>query len=381
MPHLHQSLSRILVGPETELGLKALKDDHHSGAGVLALIALETLLNIVRGEELKSANTTEEFWKELRMVAWHLAKNGRPSMGAAIEAAIFNVMEMVMVDLPNPAVVGTMELSTLKSIVERSIETRIAKRRHSLQALGKSFEQFIVRTAGRREGYTASITMVTLSSSSTITGCFTQLIRSAAANGIDVKLSILESRPMFEGVAFAKALLNSLEEERAAGDTALGLSSRLSIEISSDASMAIVVKNANYVIIGADKVSPNGDVSNKIGSLAVVVLAKTLQPSCKVVAVFETDKITSDNNDFENDKVENNDAAEVTNIWPPGYSASLDKMKEKGYRVDVKNAYFEWVPATYIDQYVTEEGALTAQDITRISRKKAELEERIFSDL
>jgi translation initiation factor 2B subunit (eIF-2B alpha/beta/delta family) len=59
----------------------------------------------------------------------------------------------------------------------------------------------------------------------------------------------------------------------------------------------------------------------------------------------------------------------------------LEERKEIGYRVEVKNAYFEWVPATYIDQYITEEGVLTLQDIQQISEKKMVLEERIFGDL
>jgi translation initiation factor 2B subunit (eIF-2B alpha/beta/delta family) len=380
VPRLQQSLSRILVGPETELGLKALKDDHHSGAGVLASVALEMLSKIVQGEDLKSASTTDEFWRELRMVAWHLAKNGRPSMGAAIEAAILKVTEMVIVDLPNPEIARSMELSTLKNIVERCIEARISKRGHSLHALGRSFEQFIVLTTGRKNEYKTSITIVTLSSSSTITRSFAQLILNAAANEMTIKLCILESRPMFEGVAFANALLDPLISERY-GEDFKDVCSRLQVEIYSDASVAMVVKNADFVVIGADKVSPNGDVSNKIGSLAVAVLAKALQPSCTVVAVFETDKITCNNYKLEHDKVEFNDATEVTKAWPSGYKTNLDERKEIGYRVEVKNAYFEWVPAAYIDQYITEEGALTPQDIERMSEKKAALEERIFGDL
>jgi translation initiation factor 2B subunit (eIF-2B alpha/beta/delta family) len=380
VPRLQQSLSRILVSPETEIGLKALKDDHHSGAGVLASIALVTLSKIVQGEDLKSASTADEFWREFRMVAWHLAKNGRPSMAAAIEAAVFKAMDMVIAELPNPEAVRSMEPSVLGNIVERCIETIISRRGHNLHVLGRSFEQFIVGTKDWKTERKKSIVIVTLSSSSTVTRSFAQLILNAAANELNITLRILESRPMFEGVAFANALLDPLVRERYGGNFE-DICSRLQVEVYSDASVAMVVKNADFVVIGADKVSQNGDVSNKIGSLAAAVLAKALQPKCIVVAVFEADKISCNNNEFERDMVEYNDAIEVTKAWPSGYKTTLEERKEIGYRVEVKNAYFEWVPAAYIDQYITEEGVLTMQDIQQISEKKVALEERIFGDL
>jgi translation initiation factor 2B subunit (eIF-2B alpha/beta/delta family) len=385
VPHLEQSLSGILVGPKTESGLEELKDDHHSGAGVLALIALESLRDIVKGEDLRSVNSTEEFWRELRMAAWHLAKNGRPSMSTAIETAISEVMETVIVKLPNPEAIKSVDLSTLKSIVERSIEARIAKRRHRLQALGDAFEDYIVRIVGQKRGKdnntTPTVTIFTLSSSSTISRCITQLIQNAASNSMTIKLCILESRPLFEGVSFATSLLTTLDTEQRTSPSSPDISRRLQIEISADASLASVARTADFVVIGADKVSPAGDVSNKIGSLAAAVSAKTLQPSCKVVVVCETDKIACEDGELEDEKGEWNDAEEITGAWPAEYKASLNERRGRGFRVEVRNAYFEWVPERYVDVYVTEEGLLEGKDIVGISRKKKELEEKIFGNL
>jgi translation initiation factor 2B subunit (eIF-2B alpha/beta/delta family) len=379
VPRLEESLSRIMVGRETESALTKLHDDHQSGAELLALIALGELLKIVRGEDFKSVSTTQEFWRELRMVAWHLAKNGRPSMSAAIEAALFRVLDTVESELQRSA---GMELPAIKSMVERSIEARIDARRHSLENLGKLFQQFIIDAERRRkEGKISTTTVATLSSSSTITKCLENLIRASAANDMSIKLSILESRPVFEGVAFANELLQSLEKERTASPNSPHPYDSLQVDISSDASVALAVKDANYVVIGADRVSSEGDVSNKIGSLAAAVLAKTLQPECNVVVVFETDKIAGNGDEVEHRKVEYNDAAEITNTWPAEYAKGLQGMKEIGYHVEVKNAYFEWVPAAYIDRYITEEGNLTVQDIVRLSKEKTEREERLFRDL
>lgn len=161
------------------------------------------------------------------MVAWHLAKNGRPSMGVAIEAAMFKVMGMVKNQL---SVLGAnnMGLLTLKNIVEIAIKARIAAGRQSLDVLVRAFEHFIVDAKGYKKKDKGSATIiVTLSSSSTVTKYLRSLIYSSAANEMNIKLIALESRPMFEGVEFASALLDSLEEERSAGGTLSDFSRRL----------------------------------------------------------------------------------------------------------------------------------------------------------
>jgi translation initiation factor 2B subunit (eIF-2B alpha/beta/delta family) len=387
VPRLEQSLSRILVGPETEIALSILKNDHHSGAGTLAIIALEQLLNIVQGEDLKSVDNTVEFWRELRMIAWHLAKNGRPSMGTAIEAAFLKMVSKVEAELQRSTTVDAIELSAFKAIVEKSIKATIDARHQSVRILGKFFSQRIISSSLlERERHinelgSQTTTIATLSSSSTITQGFKDLIQDSAENNLNFKVCVLESRPMFEGVGFVTSLLDSLDQEQTSNPTSLHRSDRVQFEVFSDASVAMVVGKANFLVIGADRVSPSGDVSNKIGSFAAAALAKTLNPNCKVVAVFETDKIASAGDELEHQKVEYNDPAEITQAWPNEYVARLQEKKEMGWQVEVKNAYFEWVPKEYIDVYVTEEGVLGAEKIARLSREKGELEQKAFGDL
>ena len=99
------------------------------------------------------------------------------------------------------------------------------------------------------------------------------------------------------------------------------------------------------------------------------------------MVVFETGKIISKGNEGERLKMEYNDRTEVTRAWPSDFILALEENQALGYQVGVKNAYFEWVPAAYIDMYISEEGLLTAQDITRWSKEQAELEDKIFRDL
>jgi translation initiation factor 2B subunit (eIF-2B alpha/beta/delta family) len=195
----------------------------------------------------------------------------------------------------------------------------------------------------------------------------------------------LESRPNFEGVVFVNALLDALEGSIDGGNNLeMGreeLRANLRIEIVSDASVATVIKDADYLLLGADKVLPNGDISNKIGSLTAAVVAKTLNPKCKVVSVFETDKITGHGNDAVHFRAEYNDETEITKVWPFKITLDLTDKISKGYQVDVNNAYFEWVPAKYIDRHVSERGLLVVEDIKKLSVETEELERKIFGDL
>jgi len=297
-------------------------------------------------------------------------------MGAAIEAAVFGALDKIRIQLE---IIGLekVHISELNGIADSAIQERISAREHSLEALAKHFVQFVEENTPvekAEESQRPSINIVTLSSSGTTLQCLSTLIRSLADKGQDIKLSVLESRPKFEGVAFINTLLKAFQDD-------LNIRSRLQVEITSDASISTAIQDAHYLIFGGDKVLPNGNVSNKIGSLVTAVMAKTLNPVCKVVAVFETDKITSSGFDSEHLKVEYNDETEVTSSWSKGCVEDLRKLRGEGYQVEVRNAYFEWVEAKWIDCYISEEGLLTRDDIGRLGRETEELEKRIFGDL
>ncbi|PVH78940.1 nagb/rpia/CoA transferase-like protein [Cadophora sp. DSE1049] len=376
VPQLEVGMERILVSPETEKGLAILRDDHESGAQALALKSLQILLDMVRGSELESLSTSVEFWRELRWRAWHLAKNGRPSMGAAIEAKLFKTLELVNRELQ---VLGSdtlgIPLSNLKGVVESVLEYKIAEGKQSLEPIGKAFLEYVksnwdVDDEGKLP---KSTKIVTLSASGTTHACLTSLIEALSQKGMSINITFLESRPNFEGATAATAILSSFADKPE-------VLKNLSIEIIPDASVATAVVDADYVIFGGDKVIPNGNVSNKIGSCAAAVTAKALNPACKVVALFETDKITGSGFDSEYLTVESNDEAEITSSWPADVRSKVES-KHQDARIKVKNEYFEWVPAKYIDVHITEQGILLAEDISRLGFEKVELEKRLFGDL
>lgn len=377
VPQLEVGMERVMVSPETEEALAILRNDHESGAQALAIKALELLLKAIRGEELSRLGTSEDFWRELRWRAWHLAKNGRPSMGAAIEAELFKALDIVTKQLASPESegIGGIPLSNLKGMSESAISDRISATQHSLENLARNCLHFLESDKMSSQVDSAQETsIVTLSSSGTITKSLAAFVESATKRGVNVKITVLESRPGFEGVVFVNALLASFKDNT-------DIASKLKIEIVSDASIATVFRDAHYLIFGGDKVIPNGDVSNKIGTLPAAMLSKRLNPSCKVVALFATNKITGAGFDSEHLKVEYNDPAELTRAWPTAFVEQLKESQRRGYQVEVKNAYFEWVPAKYIDEYISEVGPLSREDIARLGNESEELERRLFGDL
>ncbi|KAG0650887.1 eIF-2B GDP-GTP exchange factor subunit alpha [Hyphodiscus hymeniophilus] len=379
VPQLEIGMKRVLVSEETEKGLAILRDDHESGAQALAVKALEILRSFVNGDEMSKIADPESYWRELRWRAWHLAKNGRPSMGAAIQSVIFKALAAADSNWSQngSSTFHTLDTLIMRNIINSAIEATAATRMSSLQNLAQHFVEFIERNHSSEHGNDQSISpthIVTLSSSGSIMKCLAKLIESSSKQAVAIRLTVLESRPNFEGVSFVNKLLSTIEKDS-------NVLAKLKIEIVNDASVASVVENADYLLIGGDKVLQDGKVSNKIGSLPAAILAKVLNPKCRVVALFETSKITHTDFDSEHPKTEYNDASEMVNAWPATELSGLEENRSLGFQLEVKNAYFEWVPAQYIDAYISEEGVLGVNEIAKLSAASSDLENKLFGDL
>lgn len=375
VPLLEIGMDRVLVSKEIVAGIQELKDDHESGAQALAVRALEILLSSVKNGDLSKLSSTTDFWAKLRMMAWHLAKNGRPSMAAAIETQLFKALDAAKRQIhPTPELEKSeLPISSVLKIAEDAITSRIEARSRTLERLSHVFIGLIETKLPDEGGLDEAqpLRIVTLSSSGTISRCLSLLISQLTSKNRKISLTVLESRPNFEGVSFVNSLISSLKVNSRITDN-------LGIEIVSDSSMAEATKNADYLILGGDKVSLAGDVSNKIGSLSAAIVAKTVNPKCHVIAAFDTGKITSSSLE---EQVEYNDEWEVTEAWPRGLYDKIRSHREANIGIEVHNAYFEWVAAKWIDAYVSEEGVLDVSDIERLGKQSKELEDSLFSDL
>ncbi|KAJ5042014.1 uncharacterized protein L3040_004575 [Drepanopeziza brunnea f. sp. 'multigermtubi'] len=379
VPQLEIGMKRVIVSPETQQALGILRGDDVSGAQALALKSLKLLLEMVRGRELGAMETSRGFWTELRWRAWHLAKNGRPAMAPAIEAKLFKSLDAVHRELivPGSGGIDGTPLVKLKSVVESVIKYNIGDSHSRSALLAQAFVQYVkdnnqdISDAGNLP---KTMKFVTLSDSGTVMQCLVSLIEDLTRRGTKTHVTVLESRPDFEGVAFVNRLLETLQEVSEA-------KKMVSFSIIPDASVASAVADADYVVFGGDEVLPNGDVSNKAGSCAAAVLAKVLRPNCRVVALFNTEKITGSRLAMDKER-ERSDENEVICAWPVTYPGqSIEEMRTKGFEIDVRNEYFEWVPTRFIDRHITERGLCSPDAIATLGAESEAMEKRIFGDL
>ena len=156
-----------------------------------------------------------------------------------------------------------------------------------------------------------------------------------------------------------------------------GYADRLNIQIASDASVAILARNVDIVLIGADQISEAGDVSNKTGSLPAVLCAKAVSNQVEIVVLSELDKVGKPG-DINEQGEEDNDEAEVVGIWGQVSEGIKPELWEA--IVKIKNNYFEWVPAKYIDCYICELGSVDLKTIKEQSHRAEAAESRLLND-
>lgn len=249
VPKLVNSLRR--VWPEYDLGVKAgrhltaglqrLRNDHESGARQLAEVAISTLKNLIG--EMDSEVIDATWWANVRMAAWHICKT-RESMGAAITSAIVKALDRIDAIL-------TQDISPQEKVSQmvKVLEDQLSQRQSTTERIRSTFVDYLRQhviqpTTESKE----RISVLTLSSSSTISAC---LLQAAVDLGISLDLRILESRPLYEGVTMASKLLE-MENE----------SADLTVTIYTDASAALAANGIDVVVLGADRISSAGDVSN-----------------------------------------------------------------------------------------------------------------------
>lgn len=131
-------------------------------------------------------------------------------------------------------------------------------------------------------------------------------------------------------------------------------------------------------------------MSNKTGSLPVVLSAKHICPSVKVLVLSDLEKVEGLDQDEISVQEENNDPKEVVSGWQSEGVKGVQVLKDglnAGVKIDgnvsveVKNVYFEWVPLSLVDALVCEEGVLDGDSIHEKSRQLGKKMDRYFGDL
>jgi translation initiation factor 2B subunit (eIF-2B alpha/beta/delta family) len=358
-----------------EAGIQQLQNDRTNGAQVLATNAVIALRNVIAGLELMEA---PNLWVQMRQAAYRLSIS-RPSMGSAITSALTQALAAIQKDWAknfgkdwsHDRPDSILHRQSLKDIAIKCLDDNLQKRSQTSQLLGNQFSQYLLQNFSINE---QPLRILTLSSSSSLRGCLLQAF--SQIDGLHMELCILESRPRCEGATFGLQFLHTLNTEMQTCGSIDGNTANLRVLIAPDSHVCKLAQGVDIVLLGADRISESGDVSNKMGSLAAVLCAKQLSPSVKVVVVTESDKIAKPGGMAEH-AVEKNDEGEVVEGWDDGARRLYRDMKSED--VVVENTYFEWVPATYIDAHVTERGVLDVEQIRAISMGNEKLEKEMFA--
>lgn len=158
----------------------------------------------------------------------------------------------------------------------------------------------------------------------------TSIFAVAHAQGKTINVIATESRPRMQGLITIKQL-----------DT-LGIKTSLIV----DSAVRYFMKDVDLVVMGADAITANGSVINKIGTSQLALAAHEARKN--VIIAAETYKFSPRTILGELVEIEERDSSEVI---------SKEKLGEFS-NVSVKNPAFDVTPREYIDLICTEVGAI-----------------------
>lgn len=401
VPRLAESLRRVwfekdlgeAAGRVLSDGLETLKNDHESGARQLAGVALQILRDVL--SELDPEAPSDEKWAKVRFVAWHVWKNGRESMGAAIMSVLLSGLS----EIEETVVSG--HSGHWNEAAIQVLERRISDRKKGSaslvsEALGKYLESNYANKLTSASTSHEPLTILTMSESSTISQGIRDLVLKSR---FSLDLRVLESRPLYEGVSLAGSFVEDINEALLEMTTQSNGENIPDVKISlySDASAALASQRVDVVLIGADRIASTGAVSNKTGSLATILSARHVASSAgkavKVIVLAESEKIAPPGNPEEH-VVEENDPEQITRAWTASYNstrvrqggsvlaqAATKEADREHVVVSVHNVFFEWCPHELVDVYMTEFGQWTVDDISKHSQRLGADQDRFFGDL
>ncbi|MDC9725219.1 MAG: S-methyl-5-thioribose-1-phosphate isomerase [Gammaproteobacteria bacterium] len=117
----------------------------------------------------------------------------------------------------------------------------------------------------------------------------------------------------------------------------------------------------DWIIVGADRITANGDVANKIGTYMLAILAK--YHNVKMMVVAPTSTIDWQLHDGYEIPIEQRDEHEVTSI-------NGQQIAPEG--VPANNPAFDVTPAKLIDAIVTEAGVVLSPSLTSMKAIKGD---------
>jgi ribose 1,5-bisphosphate isomerase len=166
----------------------------------------------------------------------------------------------------------------------------------------------------------------------------TSLLAKAKAAGKNFSVICTETRPAFQGRITAKELVG------------LGIKTTFIV----DSAARTFIEDADMVIVGADAITSEGNVVNKIGTAGLSVLAhEARKPFYVVSELLKFDPATLGG---ECEKIEQRNPIEVWSSPPKD--------------LILRNPAFDVTPNRYIHGLVCEEGIIASQSIVEVMRRR-----------
>ena len=165
----------------------------------------------------------------------------------------------------------------------------------------------------------------------------TLMITKAKNQGKNFKVICTETRPAFQGRITAKELVD------------LGIESTFIV----DSAARTFMGDVDLVVVGADAITSEGNVVNKIGTSAIALLAYEARKP--FYAVSELLKFDPETLGGEFEKIEQRSPIEVWSEAPP--------------KLSVCNPAFDVTPSRYIHGLICEEGIIAPQAIVEVMRR------------
>jgi ribose 1,5-bisphosphate isomerase len=166
----------------------------------------------------------------------------------------------------------------------------------------------------------------------------TKMLAKAKADGVDFRVICTETRPAYQGRITAEELVG------------LGIDTTFIV----DSAARTFMSEVDVTFVGADAITSEGNVVNKIGTSGIAVIASEARVPFYVVS--ELLKFDPETLHGGCEKIEQRNPAEV---WPEAPS-----------NLKVKNPAFDVTPNRYIHGVICEEGIIPPQTVLETMRKR-----------
>ena len=287
--------------------LKDIQTDVHSGATEITRKAAHGLLAYSQSEEIKEPDYSVKLILLGRAII-----EAQPTM-----ASLFNLVNDVL--LNTETVADRESLESLRQATRQAVHRFLISMESGLEAIAKQGQVLI----------TSGHTVFTHSSSATVIG----ILRNAVQQGKTVQAIATESRPHCEG----RELGRNLGQQ--------GISTRVVL----DAAIGQYVKEADLVIVGADRVAEES-FTNKVGTLTLAMAAREAQIPFYVAC--QTNKFLP------------------ASVVPMGevHRLSEQHQGEEWMNVDLVYSLFEEIPNAWLSGIITEQGIISMNALAKSFR-------------